>query len=571
MWAQKFITSTNPEILSKSKNDTMTEEKNTTYSSLRFFRGSLYPADRLRSFLAWLVSLGFETARGKEDLHSLSEQDSPVKLSGEGRTIWLRKQEQQGWQVLDCQFEAHLSDELALQAIAWEKKILLDILNAGARQLAAGFASLQSNLKYQPVQALQNGQTSPPEFLWLSSQADLSQFTRWIENKEELRQWDGARMFYPKDLLTSPSPEQAAQAVVVFNPFVFQNLDPVNKAGVLRWFMQDYKQANEAILKTLNLALDDEYWEVRVTGMIAAARLGTVTLLKKIKHLPLPDSSRSGLDKFERSILVGFKQAAVALLAGEKVPDAHPGKLQTREEKNTHLLQCVAGENIKLHDKVFLMASALSEPMPEFSLPKGSFSSKLLFIDERYFLPKSGLEMMFIPPGEYWLGNHSGNPGEPSTIRKITLGEGFFISKYPVPNEEVLRSKINLDNPVDYFQQDIYLSLGFPEAVSFCEWKSGEENITLSLPTSDEWEIAARGNTGFLYPWGCGYFDGMLNYASPFGVLAMVGIVQQWTIKENEKMGVLRGGTNGRFRCYEQRPLYPEDTGTIRLLIRCFQ
>ncbi|NUQ23492.1 MAG: SUMF1/EgtB/PvdO family nonheme iron enzyme [Saprospiraceae bacterium] len=545
----------------------MTKETTTSFSSLRFFRRSSFPADRFRSFLAWLVSLGFQIEGGNKGTYSWSEQATPIKLSGEGRMIWLRKNEQLGWHVLDCQFEAHLPADPALQATAWEQKILLDILNTGARQLDAGFSSLHSNLKNQPTEPAQNGQAFPPEFLWISSQVDLSQFTHWLENKAQLLQWDGAKMFYPKDLFALP-PEQIAQAAPIFNPLLFQNLDPVNKAGVLRWFIYDYEEANEPILKTIALALDDEHWEVRITAMFAAARLRTVPFLKKIKNLPLPDSDRSGLDKFERSILVGFRQAVVALLAGEKVPDANPGALQTREEKNIHLIQCVAFKNIQIHDKVFLLASALSVPIPIFSHPRHPFLSKLVRNGERYFLPKSGLEMMFVPSGEYWLGDQAENPDTPGFIRKITLENGFFISKYPVPSEDVLQLNINLDEPVDYFQQDTYLHLTFAEAGSYCEWMADEEGIPLSLPTCEEWEMAARGNTGFLYPWGCGYFDGMLNHTSPFGASAMVGIVQQWAFNESEKCEVLMGHADRIMRCYEQKLPHDQETGALRLVIR---
>ena len=84
------------------------------------------------------------------------------------------------------------------------------------------------------------------------------------------------------------------------------------------------------------------------------------------------------------------------------------------------------------------------------------------------------------------------------------------------------------------------------EATQFCQWLSAEVGMNLRLPTEAEWEYAARGIDGRVYPWGNEFDATLANVAeaqrggltpvgayaegaSPFGVLDMAGNVWEWT------------------------------------------
>lgn len=158
--------------------------------------------------------------------------------------------------------------------------------------------------------------------------------------------------------------------------------------------------------------------------------------------------------------------------------------------------------------------------------------------------------------------------------------DAFYIDKHEITNEaykkfiEAAEYRIPLsweDAGGDIPQGKekypvIYVS--WEDAVAYCEW-TGKR-----LPTEAEWEKAARGTDGRLFPWGNKFSKKKLNYnksrkrgttkvgsypkgASPYGCLDMAGNVWEWTADnylpypgnkyEDEFYGkeryVLRGGS----------------------------
>ena len=83
------------------------------------------------------------------------------------------------------------------------------------------------------------------------------------------------------------------------------------------------------------------------------------------------------------------------------------------------------------------------------------------------------------------------------------------------------------------------------DANAYCDWLSKKLEATVRLPGEAEWELAARGNTDFKYPWGNGWNDegaesketkgkvrpvkSFPKGRSPIGAYDMVGNVWEWT------------------------------------------
>ena len=151
----------------------------------------------------------------------------------------------------------------------------------------------------------------------------------------------------------------------------------------------------------------------------------------------------------------------------------------------------------------------------------------------------------------------------------------FYIDKYPVMNEEFkrfldashyhpkddlnfLKDWKNGTYPAGWAKRPVtWVSL--EDARAYAEW-AGKR-----LPREWEWQYAAQGADGRIYPWGNSWdasvvpvpdkgrsmrgpdeVDAHPAGASPFGVMDMVGNVWQWTdefVDDHTRAGILRGGS----------------------------
>jgi len=101
------------------------------------------------------------------------------------------------------------------------------------------------------------------------------------------------------------------------------------------------------------------------------------------------------------------------------------------------------------------------------------------------------------------------------------------------------------DDPETYLNNFPIIGVDFKEAISFCEWLGKKLGNEVRLPTQEEWEKAARGEHGRIFPWG-DEFEGdrcnannnigklcsvglFPNGASPYGVMDMCGNIWEWT------------------------------------------
>jgi formylglycine-generating enzyme required for sulfatase activity len=219
-------------------------------------------------------------------------------------------------------------------------------------------------------------------------------------------------------------------------------------------------------------------------------------------------------------------------------------------------------------------------------------------------------DMVLIAGGEFWMGSDAQQDQiayEAEQPQQRVHLPDYHIARTPTTNaqyaafvkasghlapsywEEGNMPEGKEDYPVAY--------VSWYDAVAYCKWLSQKRSRMYCLPSEAEWEKAARGIDGEIYPWGdvwdparCNskesdpdeptlvqaYPDG----GSPYGLLDMAGNVWEWTNsltmpypydatdgrEDPQAFGkrVLRGGayysTARRVRCAYRDNGYPEDS-----------
>lgn len=183
------------------------------------------------------------------------------------------------------------------------------------------------------------------------------------------------------------------------------------------------------------------------------------------------------------------------------------------------------------------------------------------FLIPRLFQPTPpATGMAHIPGGSYTVG--SGNGGSQSAPSQTVDLDEFWLDRYEITNAQYATFVAETGSPAPANWPSGGVPLGqdnnpvqgttWEMAADYCDWADKR------LPTEAEWEIAARGSQGWLYPWGnnatvvqltstSSYpVGGVPANRSSFDVYDMAGNVWEWVNDPYGPVGnserVLRGG-----------------------------
>lgn len=207
-------------------------------------------------------------------------------------------------------------------------------------------------------------------------------------------------------------------------------------------------------------------------------------------------------------------------------------------------------------------------------------------------------DMVLIGAGEFLMGSPDGEGNEDEHPRHTVYLAAYHICRYPVTNGQFARfiSETGYDagnkwkSSVNAGEENHpVVHVSWIDAMAYCRWAGG------TLPTEAQWEKAARGTDGRIYPWGNTWDQTLCHMnskgttavgaypggASPYGIMDMAGNVWEWCsdcyavsyyrcspLKDPEgpvsgKWRVVRGGSWGQaspshFRCAARKWQYPD-------------
>lgn len=180
----------------------------------------------------------------------------------------------------------------------------------------------------------------------------------------------------------------------------------------------------------------------------------------------------------------------------------------------------------------------------------------------------SPFEWCYIPGGTVTLEDASGYGGTTGGNFQVS---SFAIGKYLITNEHYKnfrehpngfrdprwweyspqaiqwRKDHRHPKPTAFEGRDLPVTrVSWFDSMAFCIWLSSELGAIIRLPTEQEWQRAAVGDTGWNYPWGNELDETRGNYAkrlgqvsavgsfpdgqSPFGVMDMTGNLWEWCL-----------------------------------------
>jgi formylglycine-generating enzyme required for sulfatase activity len=185
----------------------------------------------------------------------------------------------------------------------------------------------------------------------------------------------------------------------------------------------------------------------------------------------------------------------------------------------------------------------------------------------------NGIEFMRIPAGEFIMGSKREDEKPQHTV---DISYEYWMARFPITNELyndyvltngivhpasvkklIIRSKSSNETKtiVDWsnIKNHPVVSISWNHTLTYCQWLNNllkdelPSGLVLRLPTEAEWEKAARGTDGRLYPWGeefdqyrCNTKESGLGTTSPvdvyspqgdspYGIADMLGNDWEWT------------------------------------------
>ncbi len=251
----------------------------------------------------------------------------------------------------------------------------------------------------------------------------------------------------------------------------------------------------------------------------------------------------------------------------------HKAKAAEKAAEINEAVAILSNEN-KRADYDFYVYRQNESPEPLWPTDRPTYVTRRLVL-----APGISMEMVRVPPGEFLIGSGDGDlhADDNEKPQRWVLLQDFWIGRYDVTNAQfgafvqtthykttaereggiwggmsehagaTWLHPQSKDSSISGKDSHPVVQVSWEDAVCFCAWVSLTTGKRVALPTEAQWEKAARGLDGQLYPWGyqaptskrLNSFQSINDTTevgeyspagdSPYGAADMAGNVRQWT------------------------------------------
>jgi len=252
------------------------------------------------------------------------------------------------------------------------------------------------------------------------------------------------------------------------------------------------------------------------------------TVLKETLFSPVTETDEKEIEKtvdFQESERAkGKDREAEILKIGDEIKHRNHTSESFENKKGAGFYLGIVGGIIGLCLIAFVVWQFSDEKPVVVSNSANTNSS----VETKNEIPTAPKGMAYVSGGEFMSGRDDGTSEAEKPAHKVSV-KPFFMDVYEITVQK-------FDNPNDDSKGLPKVKVNWNDADSFCK------KIGKRLPTEAEWEFAARGTQGFVYPWGNEWKTGDANVgtksfaeigkykgASPFGIYDMSGNAWEWT------------------------------------------
>lgn len=279
---------------------------------------------------------------------------------------------------------------------------------------------------------------------------------------------------------------------------------------VLRWLMFDNERSNPRIVQVIKECLEVADWELQLTAMIASAHFDAHDLLSMIRKVSFRISAEDNRVRPFYDYAHLIKKVVIKYL--EKRIPLKEGDVGSLKDIDTYVLHCILFKKINKASNLSLFINSLRVPNGVKPI-NNLLPSGVVLKNGKYYLRDTGVELSYVPPYNHWTGeeDHVSNP-----IKFAKISRGFYISRYPLSENGDLSSK------------SAFLSVSYSEAQDLLKYLKDKVTSSLVMPSIMACEMASRGQTGRVFPWGNKLSESSFQF-SPSGLVFPFGDLEYWT------------------------------------------